>query len=302
MFDLTSDDANRLTFLLAFVSIAFAGVWSFFQFMIQKWVERRRENQHRERHNLDLFKALSDENNDRLQLAAAAVLIERLRGYGRASRFHEEGLTILRALISILKDRPQHSSVLPGGKNLGVSSDLSKFIAEEVAKHLARLRKPFVAINPIMQYELDWQMVAIHNAYLKGMFAPKVDFYGAKFFGVSLRDATLEGCIFNHAEFLASATSAESEGVVRRCVLAGARLKGAKLQFANLSGVDLSGADLREADLTKANLRGAVLTNANIDGAIVDGTDLVDANTSGIVGRFKEQASTPIVLTAAHAT
>src|SRR5437868_12826051 len=90
-----------LTVFLTIFGIIAPIVWNRFQ----RKKMRQAEMFYRESHNLRLFRALSD-TNQRLQMAAAAVLVERLRQMARSEL--EERRTIIRALISVTKSSPAH--------------------------------------------------------------------------------------------------------------------------------------------------------------------------------------------------
>jgi len=191
----------------------------------------------REAHNLRLFRALSDKNR-RLQMAAAAVLMERLNHGPNLKRTKlSDREVIIRALISVVKDSPGDS------RFSRVSPELSKFIADNVPKALRAFaaRGP-KAGSPSPLKDYDWQ-----GAHLDGAWWQDIDARGVDFFGARLSNAGM-----------------------RRAHLAGAVLKQAILRDSTFVAADLRGADLRGADLCGANFEGANLENAKLDGAIFD--------------------------------
>jgi hypothetical protein len=214
-----------ITVLLTIFGVIFPLIWSSFQ--------RRRIGQaeifHREAHNLDLFKALSNDN-PRLQIAAAAVLVERLGQKPKKDFERSERNVIIRALISVTKGD-------------SASVEVCKFIADNVPRELGVLDRPRSRLgrrSPMSDY--DWQHARCKGAYWRGIDARGVDFFGARLISVGMRNAHLSRTI----------------------------LKNAVLQESVLIGADLQGADLRGADLCGANLEGAVLSDARFDEAKYD--------------------------------
>ncbi len=221
---------GALTALLAI----FGFVWD----RLQRRKMRHVEIFHRESHNLRLFRALSD-NNQRLQMAAAALLMERLKQEsGTKSSAVSDRMAIIRALVSVTKDAPTR------GRDRGVSPELSKFIADSVPKALRAFMRRGSKLpprSPLKDY--DWQGARLDGAWWQDIDARGVDFFGAHLNGAGMRRAHLAGGVF----------------------------KGAKLRNSVLVEADLQEADLRGADLCGANLEGAILENAKLEGAMFDG-------------------------------
>lgn len=207
-------------------------------------VEQMRQERElsRERSNLELFRDLASPSG-RMQLAAAAVLIQRL--FGQTHRVERK--TITDVLVAVMKERPRLEAV---DKAQDASSKLVKYIADNIVKALDAVvpdgRKP----EPRKQSPLvgpDWQEAQLINIWWKGVDARGIDFFQANF-----EQAGLAGA------FLSKATLYEAS-------LRGAVLTGADLREANLQSADLSGASLVGADLTGANLR-----DAKLDGILFD--------------------------------
>jgi hypothetical protein len=219
--------------LLAVFLPIFGFIWE----RLQRRKLKHLEMFQREAHNLRLFRALSDKNR-RLQMAAAAVLMERLNHEPSAKRSKlSDREAIIRALISVIKDSPGDRRVST------VSPELSKFIADNLPKALRAFaaRGP-KAGSPSPLKDYDWQ-----GAHLDGAWWQDIDARGVDFFGAHLSYAGM-----------------------RRAHLVGAVLKQAILRDSTFVGADLRGADLRGADLCGANFEGANLENAKLDGATFD--------------------------------
>ena len=115
------------------------------------------------------------------------------------------------------------------------------------------------------------------NQDLTGLYAPTVNFTGAKFEktilnyadlnGTNLSGATLPGAELNYAYL--------SLAVLNQATLVDADLVGAEL-----IGADLTGADLTNTLITIARMRGAVLTRADLTNANLSQTNLNDADLS----------------------
>lgn len=241
--------------LAAFVPI-FGLVWE----RIQRRKMKHLEMFQREAHNLRLFRALSD-RNQRLQMAAAAVLMERLNQQPHAKPTRgSDREAILRALISVIKDSPGDS------RDRGVSPELSKFIADNVPKALRAFpaREPKAgSTSPMKDY--DWQ-----GAHLDGAWWQDIDARGVDFFGAHLSNAGM-----------------------RRARLVGAVLKQAILRNSTFVGADLRGVDLRGADICGANFEGANLENAKLDGATFDENTKLPAGIDPIAVLMVNSAAMP---------
>lgn len=173
---------------------------------------RQEEAIHRESHNLRLFEALASRNHQ-LQLAAAAVLAERLVPKLRADS-EPEHRVIIRALLAVTKD------VRTSEADPGVSAELSKFVADQVIKH-----------HKVPLKEFDWQNTHLSGAWWPGVKARGVDFWKADLSSAGMRNADLAQAVL-------------VEACLDRSVLAGANLKGARLDRASLIGTDLRNANL----------------------------------------------------------
>jgi hypothetical protein len=209
------------------------------------------EEAHRETHNLSLFRALSS-SNPRLQLAAAAVLVERLKRLKRLGKelsdFQEsEKVAIVRALVSVTKaSKPDASTPQTESGSLAHSAGIGKFVADCVAEILdddadereKRKNKLRAQASPLRPY--DWQWAQLRYAWWADVDAREVDFFKAD--------------------------------------LSHAGMKRAHLQKAQLREAILCETILRGADLSEANLTGAVLTGANLEGANFNGANLCGAN------------------------
>ena len=115
---------------------------------------------HGESHNLKLFEALSS-SNPQFQLAAAAVLAERLTSSSLKDAEAEHRI-IVRALLAVTK-------------NMGLSSnepvvpkEISKFVADSIVKN---------AEIPLKQF--DWQNTRLSGTWWEGVNASGIDFWQA---------------------------------------------------------------------------------------------------------------------------
>ena len=196
------------------------------------------EDFHRETHSLNLFRALADEN-PRLQLAAASVLIERLRRLSAKRRKNEvdisERTAIAHALTSVLKNRPDNPISRRRPDGYRVSAELAKYVAEQVPKIIGALpAKSGARSSPMLEF--DWQEAKLAGAYWKSIDARKVDFFKADLTSCGMREARLQGAIFMSAKLC--------DSVMRDADLTGAILADADVQNANLEGAILASVDL----------------------------------------------------------
>jgi hypothetical protein len=211
--------------VLAFIGLTFPFVWR----SLQRLQMDQAEIFHREAHNLNVFKNLSEANGG-MQMAGAAVLIERLAETPKKKFEKSERNAIIRTMISVTKYE-------------GASTELCKTVADHVPRALGVLERPRDRLGPRSpMLDFDWQGVRLYRAFWRGIDARGVDFFGASLVEMGMRNAHLSGAIFKDA-------------VVHNCVLEGA---------------DLSGADLRGADLRESRLRGAILKDARLEGALYD--------------------------------
>src|SRR5262249_53152198 len=126
--------------VLAFIGIALPFVWG----SLQRLQLDQAEIFHREAHNLNIFKNLSDANGG-MQMAGAAVLIERLRKTPKKEFEISERSAIIRTMISVTKYE-------------GASTELCKTVAEHVADALGAREVPkgrLKAESPMRSF--DWQ-------------------------------------------------------------------------------------------------------------------------------------------------
>jgi hypothetical protein len=216
-------------------------------------------------HILRLCEALSD-NKQSLQLAAAALLVDRARTIGIRGRPGSERVAILQALLAATMDDKRTDNQTPA------SPDLCKFIADSVVEiQGARISKSH-RYSPLKDFY--WQQVRLTNADWKDVDARELDLFGSNFERASLRRANLRGAIFNRAS-------------LRDAVLCGADLRDADLRGANLSGADLRSCD-RTGKIIATQLAGARLNGANLTDAKLEGVDLgravFDQNTTWPTG------------------
>jgi uncharacterized protein YjbI with pentapeptide repeats len=188
----------------------------------------------REAHNLDLFRNLASDNS-RMQLAAAAVLLQRLEAYNSPA---SEGWTdteveklersaIVQVLLSVLKEKPSDEN-----------GNLRKLIADNLVRALGAIvpdvQHPSRSQSILKAPGWDFQKVHLVECWWK-----RVDARGVDFFGAEIRDAGL----------------------------AEAFLAGATLYDVGLQNTVLRDADLQDADLRRARLSGTVFDGANLKGA-----------------------------------
>jgi hypothetical protein len=183
-----------------------------------------------ENHILKLCRALTADNQ-RLQLAAAALLVERLGRPNKGRHLAYEHDAIIQSLISATIDNPTNGS---GG---AASLELSKFVGDSVAEALQAIvpagARPGPR-SPLADYY--WQRARLSGSWWKRIDARGVDFFHANLDDAGLAEAHLQSAILKHAS-------------LQRAVLRGARLEGADLREAKLMGADLSGTDLAGAKL-----------------------------------------------------
>lgn len=247
--------------LVAFVSIIVAIIpilWS--------WIQSRKIKQedlfHRERHNLNLFEVLSNDNH-RLQLAAASLLIERLKRPVKTLDDKAERRSILRALISVTKDAPSDY------KDSGISPELRKFVADNIVVQLDSFvnRKSKKRSNLSPMKEFDWQ-----NAHLDRAWWPSIDARGVDFWHASLREIGMSGADLSGA------------------ILKDANLENSVLKNAILQNADLRGANLIGTDLTGADFKNARLSNAKYDSQTTKFSDDFDLANTGMIASVAEQS------------
>jgi len=226
-------------------------------------------------HILNLCKALSDSKQS-LQLAAAALLVDRARTTNIRGRPGSERVAILQALLAATIDDKRTSEQMP------VSAELCKYIADSIVEiQNARDSTAQNRSSPLKHFY--WQQVRLTNADWKDVDARGLDLFGANLDRASLRRAKLGGAILN------------------RSSLKGTVLSGADLRDSDLRGADLNGADLRACDRTSkvipTQLAGAKLHGANLTNAKLDGADLTlveyDGDTTWPAGFDPKQSREP---------
>lgn len=236
-----------LTVLAAVVTII-VGIRTFYWRRLQLLSWHQSEKFQSDSHVLKLCQALSSDRQQ-LQLAAAALLLERLEKGGRPQRVMEqERSAIIQALLAAtINDRETD--------NVGnAAPELCKYVADSVVDALdARNTRPRPS-SPLRPYY--WQRTRLEGAYWADVDARGIDLFGVDLSKASLRRANLEGTILYEAN------------------LRGAKLCGANLKKSNLYGADLCGADLRDDRMTKEGREivtptmwaGATFNRAKYDG------------------------------------
>ena len=112
-----------VSLIVAILTVMLPLFWRF----LQSRRLRQEEAIYRETHNLRLFEALAS-GNQQLQLAAAAVLAERLVPRTRRDTIAEHRV-IIRALLAVTKD------IRSSSDDPGVSPELSKFVADQIGRN-----------------------------------------------------------------------------------------------------------------------------------------------------------------------
>jgi hypothetical protein len=231
--------------LLAAISVTIAiltAVIPFFWRVVQSRRFRLEEAIHRESHNLKLFEALASKNH-LLQLAAAAVLAERLTAGKNAEAEHR---IIIRALLAVTKD-----PVVP--------QEVAKFVADHVVRN-----------HQIPLKEFDWQNTRLSRAWWRGINASEADFWRADLSSAGMRNAVLRKSVFFEARLDGS-------------VLRGADLTEADLRKASMVDTDLQETVLDRSVLCGANLTGAKLDKASLLGTDLQDTILDRVSFAGAV-------------------
>ena len=135
----------------------------------------------REMQNLELFRDLGSEN-PRTQIAAASLLLQRLKAHGATAVDKEiekqERPTIIKVLVSVLKEKRESQ---------GVGFDtLRKYIADNLVEILG---------SEIRDY--DWQNVNLSNVWWPKVDASNMDFYQANLREAGLSEANLTDAVFS---------------------------------------------------------------------------------------------------------
>jgi len=209
-------------------------------------------------HILNLCKALSDSKQS-LQLAAAALLVDRARTTDLRGRSGSERIAILQALLAATIHDKRTSEQQPA------SAELCKYIADSIVEIQGARNSSAHRSSPLKDFY--WQQVRLTNADWKDVDARGLDLFGANLDYASLRRSNLKGSILNRSSLNYTV------------------LSGADLRDADLRGADLTGADLRADDRTSkaipTQLSGAKLHGANLANAKLDGVDLTQVAYDG---------------------
>ncbi|MCI0496190.1 pentapeptide repeat-containing protein [candidate division KSB1 bacterium] len=207
----------------------------------------------REQHNLKLFENLGNENL-RIQLAAASVLIQRLMYFreqknrnllSNAERL--ELISIIHVLIAVTKDNIE---------GLNESFSLNKYIGDNLVIALDAIIPEDGEPNsdqPSPLTKIDFQKSRLRNVWWRRVDARDLDFFEADLSKSGFAEAFLMNAVFLQASLIG-------------CVLRKANLEGS-----NLEGANLEGAKLEKANLKNSNLKGADLSGANLSGTILEG-------------------------------
>jgi hypothetical protein len=227
---------------------------------------RQEQEQAQELHNLRLFQDLGHHSH-RARLAAAAVLLDRLRKLRVETDEAGTAQLIGKVLVAVLKrqtptiDKPigDDAEQAPGITAESEAS-LRKYIADEMVVTLGvRFEpdgRPTDFGKSALGQDRDFQKCDLADVYWAYVDARGIDFFQSDFTQASLRGAALQGAIFY-------------EATLRNAVLREADLRNANLIGCDLQGADLRKADLRDANLQGANLLGADLRDAELDGAVI---------------------------------
>jgi len=210
-------------------------------------------------HVLNLCKALSDSKQS-LQLAAAALLVDRARTTDLRGRPGSERTAILQALLAATIDDKRTSEQMPA------STELCKYIADSIVEiQNARDSAAQHRGSPLRHFY--WQQVRLTNADWKDVDARGLDLFGANLDRASLRRAKLKGAVLNRSS-------------LKGTVLCGADLRDSDLRGANLNGADLRACD-RTSKVIATQVAGAKFHGANLTGAKLEGVDLTQVAYDG---------------------
>jgi hypothetical protein len=208
----------------------------------QKTKLEQDEELSREQHNIELFQSLGH-GNLRVQLAAAAMLIQRLHSLnddepGEIERRKKRAIeaeknTIVQGLVAVTKEHSENTHIeAPDGQTQTehppTHPALLKFIADNLVKVMGAVVEegkmpPEDKPSPIKEY--DFQKARLMDVYWWRVDARGKDFYQADFRDASLKQAFLQDAVFYDAD------------------LRQAKLYGADLRGANLFGTKLEGAE-----------------------------------------------------------
>lgn len=248
MYEIDWSSGQLIVAIIAGVVTTLVGVTTFFWRRMQKRSFIQNEKFQSDSHIFRLCQALSDPS-PRLQMAAAALLLERL--HSRNSD-REQNAVIQALIAATIDDRSDKSQPI-------ASSEFCKYIADSLLEVLKQSKGYGSSQSPLAAYY--WQRVRIPGAYWAGADLRGADFFGATLDGASLRRSNLCKTVLYDAS------------------LKSVKLLGAELTAADFRGANLCGADLRdhEAD-EKFPARKTVWTDAKFAGAIYDGGTRFPAN------------------------
>lgn len=218
-------------------------------------------------HILSLCQALSDTKQS-LQLAAAALLVDRARTTDMRGRAGSERNAILQALLAATIDDKRTGAQMPA------SADLCKFVADSIVEVLHANRPHDDGNSPLKAFY--WQQARLTNADWRDVDARGLDLFATNLDRALLRRANFQNTVLYNAS-------------LRSAVLCGADLRGADLRNADLSGADLRPCD-RTATIVFTKMSGALLQGADLSNAKLAGVDLtgvkVDQDTKWPTGFY----------------
>ncbi|HSF43846.1 MAG TPA: pentapeptide repeat-containing protein [Thermoanaerobaculia bacterium] len=217
----------------------------------------------RQKHLLEIFKSLGEENAPRVRIGAVAILVQRIRTLRRTNpQADPDNADEVPTIVSVLIAASKHE----------LKPEIQKQIADGLAQSLGAIVPDGKLPDPSTQSPLkpyDFQGAKLENAWWRRVDARDADFYGAHLARAGLREAFLSGTALKKATL--------NESTLEDAQLDGANLQGAKLvntkmaranlRNAQLARADFSGADLRNAIFVGSNFTEAIFTRANITGA-----------------------------------
>jgi uncharacterized protein YjbI with pentapeptide repeats len=202
----------------------------------------------REQQNLALFRSLGEENS-RVQLAAAAVLLQRLKEFSVKRKAgsldpeeEREQPTIIQVLVAVTKEEQSDLALI-------------KLIADNLVIFLGAIVEPGQAPpegRPSPLEIVDFQKSRLPNVWWKRIDIRGLDFFNANFREAGLAEAFCHSTVFFGAE-------------LTKCVLRKADLRHANFREANMEGANLEGANLKGTNFMDAKLTGAKLSEAQFN-------------------------------------
>jgi uncharacterized protein YjbI with pentapeptide repeats len=202
----------------------------------------------REQQNLALFRSLGEENS-RIQLAAAAVLLQRLKEFSvkkKASSLKPEEErelpTIIQVLVAVTKEEQSDPALI-------------KLIADNLVTCLGAIVES--GQDPPKERPSPLKIIDFQKSRLPNVWWKRIDIRGLDFFKVDFRDAGLAEAFCHSTVFFGAELT--------KCVLRKADLRNANFREANLEGAILEGANLRGANFMHAKLTGAKLSEAQFN-------------------------------------